>query len=75
LKNEKKNRLIRFMRRQIAAVMRIVGDVILSGGYPMRGLVLRFVNDQSTTMAIATGIALVILAVVNGLGVELNTTL
>lgn len=41
----------------------------------MRGLVLRFVNDQSTTMAIATGIALVILAVVNGLGVELNTTL
>jgi hypothetical protein len=41
----------------------------------MRGFVSRFVNDQSIAMAIATGIALVILVVVNGPGAQLNTTL
>jgi pilus assembly protein Flp/PilA len=45
----------------------------------MRALVLRFVNDQSAATAIeygliAAGIAVAIIAVVNGLGTQLNTT-
>ena len=45
----------------------------------MRALVLRFVNDQSGATAIeygliAAGISIVIVAVVMGLGTELNTT-
>jgi len=45
----------------------------------MRVLVLRFVNDQSAATAIeygliAAGIAVAIIAVVNGLGTQLNTT-
>ena len=45
----------------------------------MRSLTLRFVNDQSAATAIeygliAAGIALAIIAVVSGLGTQLNTT-
>jgi pilus assembly protein Flp/PilA len=45
----------------------------------MRSLTLRFVNDQSAATAIeygliAAGIALAIIAVVGGLGTQLNTT-
>ena len=45
----------------------------------MRALVLRLVNDQSAATAIeygliAAGIAVAIIAVVNGLGTQLNTT-
>ena len=45
----------------------------------MRALALRFVNDQSAATAIeygliAAGIAVAIIAVVNGLGTQLNTT-
>lgn len=45
----------------------------------MRALVLRFLNDQSAATAIeygliAAGIAVAIIAVVNGLGTQLNTT-
>ena len=45
----------------------------------MRALVLRFMNDQSAATAIeygliAAGIAVAIIAVVNGLGTQLNTT-
>ncbi len=45
----------------------------------MRALVLRFVNDQSAATAIeygliAAGISVAIIAVVNGLGTQLNTT-
>jgi len=45
----------------------------------MRSLVLRFVNDQSAATAIeygliTAGIALAIIAVVGGLGTQLNTT-
>ncbi len=44
----------------------------------MRDLVLRFVNDQSAATAIeygllAAGISLAIIAVVSGLGTQLNT--
>ncbi len=44
----------------------------------MRVLVLRFVNDQSAATAIeygliAAGISIAIIAVVNGLGTNLNT--
>jgi pilus assembly protein Flp/PilA len=44
----------------------------------MRDLVLRFVNDQSAATAIeygliAAGISIAIIAVVNGLGTQLNT--
>jgi pilus assembly protein Flp/PilA len=45
----------------------------------MRALVLRFANDQSAATAIeygliAAGIAVAIIAVVQGLGTQLNTT-
>lgn len=45
----------------------------------MRVLILRFVKDQSGATAIeygliAAGIAIAIIAVVNGLGSQLNTT-
>ncbi len=45
----------------------------------MRDLVLRFANNQSGATAIeygliAAGIAVAIIAVVNGLGTQLNTT-
>jgi pilus assembly protein Flp/PilA len=45
----------------------------------MRSLILRFVNDQSAATAIeygliAAGIALAIIAVVSGLGTQLNAT-
>lgn len=45
----------------------------------MRTLVLRFVNDQSAATAIeygliAAGISVAIIAVVNGLGTQLNAT-
>ncbi|MGB7098708.1 MAG: Flp family type IVb pilin [Xanthobacteraceae bacterium] len=45
----------------------------------MRALVLRFVNDQSAATAIeygliAAGISVAIIAVVNGLGTQLNAT-
>ena len=45
----------------------------------MRVLVLRFLNDQTAATAIeygliAAGIAVAIIAVVNGLGTQLNTT-
>jgi len=44
----------------------------------MRGLISRFLNDQSGATAIeycliATGISIVILAAVNGIGTNLNT--
>jgi pilus assembly protein Flp/PilA len=45
----------------------------------MRALIVRFVNDRSAATAIeygliAAGIAVAIIAVVNGLGTQLNTT-
>ena len=54
------------------------GDMILQGDYLMRALVLRFVDDQSGATAIeygliAAGISIAIIAVVNGLGTNLNT--
>ncbi len=47
-------------------------------GYPMRILVLRFLNDRTAATAIeygliAAGISIAIIAVVNGLGTNLNT--
>ncbi len=47
-------------------------------GYPMRVLALRFLNDQTAATAIeygliAAGISIAIIAVVNGLGTNLNT--
>ncbi len=47
-------------------------------GYPMRALALRFAKDQSAATAIeygliAAGISIAIIAVVNGLGTNLNT--
>ncbi len=56
-----------------------MGDrIIIIRGVPMRYLVSRFVKDESAATAIeygllAAGISLAIIAVVSGLGTQLNT--
>jgi len=74
-----KNLLILFTGLKLQVIKRVVGDLMLQRGCSMRALVLRFVNDQSAATAIeygliAAGISVAIIAVVNGLGTQLNTT-
>jgi pilus assembly protein Flp/PilA len=76
----RKNVPISFMHRQFSGGYAYGGrHWYCEGGDSMRDLVLRFANDQSGATAIeygliAAGIAVAIIAVVNGLGVNLNAT-
>jgi len=68
-----------FTSHEIAVVIRIAAEKIPRRSDTMRALVLRFANDQSAATAIeygliAAGIAVAIIAVVQGLGTQLNTT-